>query len=100
MRIGCCRSDVGGCPPGRVYPGFVEGKEAMVFQGTKWSWKRIAANLLLVPVLAGGTAGAVHGQTKPGRARHRQRDRRFPKPAETRMMSAAGISSREEPSHG
>lgn len=38
-------------------------------QATKWGWKRIAARLLLVPVLAGGAAGAAHAQNKmPARA--------------------------------
>ena len=36
-----------------------------MFQATKWGWKRIAARLLLLPVLAGGTAAAAHGQMKP-----------------------------------
>src|SRR5204863_7503961 len=39
-----------------------EGKEAMVFQARKWDWKRVAARLLLVPVLAGGSAAAAHAQ--------------------------------------
>src|SRR5260221_10135684 len=39
-------------------------KEAMVFQATKWSWKRIAARLLLIPVLAGGSAAIAHAQPK------------------------------------
>ena len=29
-----------------------------MFQATKWGWKRVAARLLLLPVLAGGTAAA------------------------------------------
>ena len=46
----------------------------MVFKATTWSWKRIAANLLLVPVLAGGTAAAVHAQAnKPGMPAAQQR---------------------------
>ena len=32
--------------------------------GTKWGWKRIAARLLLVPVLAAGGAGAAHAQNR------------------------------------
>jgi type II secretory pathway component GspD/PulD (secretin) len=36
----------------------------MVFQATKWSWKRIAARLLLIPVLAGGSAAIAHAQQK------------------------------------
>ncbi|MBX9580875.1 MAG: hypothetical protein K2X87_11255, partial [Gemmataceae bacterium] len=36
----------------------------MVVSGTKWGWKRIAARLLLVPVLAGGAAGAAHAQNR------------------------------------
>src|SRR6266540_229152 len=39
-------------------------KEAMVFQATKWSWKRIAARVLLIPVLAGGSAAIAHAQLK------------------------------------
>lgn len=37
----------------------------MVFQATKWSWKRIAARVLLVPVLAGGSAAIAHAQQRP-----------------------------------
>jgi hypothetical protein len=36
----------------------------MVFQATKWSWKRIAARMLLVPMLAGGSAAIAHAQLK------------------------------------
>jgi type II secretory pathway component GspD/PulD (secretin)/tetratricopeptide (TPR) repeat protein len=35
----------------------------MVFQATKWSWKRIAARVLLVPVLAGGSAAIAQQKT-------------------------------------
>ena len=41
-----------------------EGKEAQVNQATKWDWKRLAARLLLVPVLAGGPAALAHAQTR------------------------------------
>ncbi|HEY3788195.1 MAG TPA: hypothetical protein VGL71_05030, partial [Urbifossiella sp.] len=34
----------------------------MVFKATRWSWKRIAARMLLIPVLAGGSAGIAHAQ--------------------------------------
>ncbi len=47
-------------PRDRVFE--AEGKEAMVFQAKKWGWKRIAVRLLLVPVLAGGSAGTVQAQ--------------------------------------
>ena len=33
-----------------------------MFQAKKWNWKRVAANLLLVPVLTGGTVAIVHAQ--------------------------------------
>ncbi len=33
-----------------------------MFQEKKWNWKRVAANLLLVPVLTGGTVAIVHAQ--------------------------------------
>ncbi len=33
-----------------------------MFQAKKWSWKRVAANLLLVPVLTGGSVAVVHAQ--------------------------------------
>lgn len=36
-----------------------------MFQATKWSWKRVAARLLLVPVLAGGPAAVAHAQATP-----------------------------------
>src|SRR4051812_31620588 len=45
----------------------------MVFQATKWGWKRVAARLLLVPVLAGTAAtapaqvGSPGGPVMPGR---------------------------------
>ena len=40
----------------------------MVFQARKWDWKRVAARLLLVPVLAGGSAAIADAQmqTSPG----------------------------------
>jgi type II secretory pathway component GspD/PulD (secretin) len=34
----------------------------LVFRSKKWNWKRVAANLLLVPVLTGGTVAFVHAQ--------------------------------------
>lgn len=37
-----------------------------MFQAKKWSWKRVAANLLLVPVLAGGSVAVVHAQLGRG----------------------------------
>ena len=40
----------------------------MVFQAKKWNWKRVAANLLLVPVLTGGTVAIVHAQFGRGTA--------------------------------
>ena len=33
-----------------------------MFTAKKWSWKRVVANLLLVPVLTGGTVAIVHAQ--------------------------------------
>mgnify|MGYP003348290173 CR=1 FL=1 len=33
-----------------------------MFQKKPWNWKRVAANLLLVPVLTGGTVAIVHAQ--------------------------------------
>lgn len=33
-----------------------------MFQDKKWNWKRVAANLLLVPMLTGGTVAIVHAQ--------------------------------------
>src|SRR5207253_8279559 len=42
-----------------------ERKEAKVFQAKKWGWKRIAAKLLLVPVLTGGSVAAAHAQMSP-----------------------------------
>ncbi|MBM3982795.1 MAG: hypothetical protein FJ304_21495 [Planctomycetes bacterium] len=35
-------------------------------QTTKWNWKRVAANLLLVPLLAGGAVAVVHAQFGKG----------------------------------
>jgi tetratricopeptide (TPR) repeat protein len=37
----------------------------MVFHARKWGWKRIAANLLLVPVLTGASAAVAHAQYNP-----------------------------------
>lgn len=37
----------------------------MVFQATKWSWKRIAARMLLIPVLAGGSAAIAQQRATP-----------------------------------
>jgi tetratricopeptide (TPR) repeat protein len=37
-----------------------------VYPATKWSWKRLAAKLLLVPVLAGGGVAAVQAQLGKG----------------------------------
>jgi type II secretory pathway component GspD/PulD (secretin) len=34
----------------------------LVFQAKKWGWKRVAANLLLVPLLAGGSVAVVQAQ--------------------------------------
>jgi hypothetical protein len=49
--------------------GFARGvrkdKEAMVFHARKWGWKRIAANLLLVPVFTGASAAVAHAQYNP-----------------------------------
>ena len=39
-----------------------------MFQAKKWNWKRVAANLLLVPVLTGGTVAIVHAQFGRGTA--------------------------------
>jgi type II secretory pathway component GspD/PulD (secretin) len=36
----------------------------MVFQARKWGWKRIAARMLLVPMLAGGSAAIAHAQVR------------------------------------
>ncbi len=33
-----------------------------MFQAKTWSWKRVAANLLLVPILGGGAVAVVNGQ--------------------------------------
>ena len=35
-----------------------------MYQGKKWDWKRIAARVLLIPVLAGGAAGAATAQPR------------------------------------
>jgi Flp pilus assembly secretin CpaC/tetratricopeptide (TPR) repeat protein len=35
-----------------------------VLQARKWGWKRVAARLLLIPVLAGGTAATATAQTR------------------------------------
>ncbi len=40
----------------------------MVFQANQWSWKRIAARLLLVPVLAGGSAATAQQKSALGAA--------------------------------
>jgi hypothetical protein len=37
----------------------------MVFHARKWGWKRIAANLLLIPVLTGTSAAVAHAQYNP-----------------------------------
>ena len=41
-----------------------------MFQANKWSWKRVAANLLLVPVLGGGAVaeGEAHADGAGGPA--------------------------------
>ncbi|QEG25417.1 Bacterial type II and III secretion system protein [Gemmata obscuriglobus] len=39
-----------------------------MFQDKKWNWKRVAANLLLVPVLTGGTVAIVQAQFGKDRA--------------------------------
>jgi hypothetical protein len=36
-----------------------------VFQVRKWSWKRLASKLLLIPVLSGGAASVAHAQSPP-----------------------------------
>ena len=36
-----------------------------MFHARKWGWKRIAANLLLVPVLTGVSAAGAHAQFNP-----------------------------------
>ena len=33
-----------------------------MFQAKKWNWKRVAANLLLVPILGGGSVAVVNAQ--------------------------------------
>jgi type II secretory pathway component GspD/PulD (secretin) len=38
----------------------------MVFQARKWGWKRLVANLLLIPVLGGWTASVAHAQFNSG----------------------------------
>src|SRR5438128_2609750 len=38
------------------------GRRPLVFQVSKWNWKRLAAKLLLIPVLAGGAVAVVNGQ--------------------------------------
>jgi type II secretory pathway component GspD/PulD (secretin) len=38
----------------------------MVFHARKWGWKRLVANLLLIPVLGGWSAGVAHAQFNPG----------------------------------
>ena len=40
-------------------------KEAMVFHAKKWGWKRIAARLLLIPVLTGASAAVAPAQFNP-----------------------------------
>ena len=37
----------------------------MVFHARKWGWKRIAANLLLVPMFTGASAAVAHAQFNP-----------------------------------
>ena len=37
----------------------------MVFHARKWGWKRIAARLLLVPMLTGASAAVAHAQFNP-----------------------------------
>ncbi len=37
-----------------------------MFHARKWGWKRLAANLLLLPVLGGWSAGVAHAQFNPG----------------------------------
>ncbi|HVK08889.1 MAG TPA: hypothetical protein VM597_08955, partial [Gemmataceae bacterium] len=44
----------------------VQGKEAKVFHARKWGWKRLAANLLLLPVLGGLSVGTAQAQFKSG----------------------------------
>ena len=39
-----------------------------MFQAKKWGWKRLAANLLLIPVLTGGSAAVAHAQYGTGPA--------------------------------
>ncbi|HSQ58316.1 MAG TPA: hypothetical protein VLM40_21525, partial [Gemmata sp.] len=40
----------------------VQGKEAKVFHARMWGWKRLAANLLLLPVLGGWSIGTAQAQ--------------------------------------
>src|SRR5262245_4538728 len=46
-------------------PGGRKDKEAMGVHARKWGWKRIAANLLLVPVFTGTSAAPAHAQYNP-----------------------------------
>lgn len=39
-----------------------------MFHARKWGWKRLAANLLLIPVFTGGSAAVAHAQITPGPA--------------------------------
>ncbi len=60
-----------------------------MFQAKKWNWKRVAANLLLVPMLTGGTVAIVHAQFGKDRAATTS----MPTTASAPASSAGGAAS-------
>src|SRR5262249_41339524 len=79
----------GGRPPAAPAGHRAEGKEAMVFQARKWGWKRIAAQLLLIPVLGGASAAVAHAQARTGGA-----------PAGQSSATAAPVMNQAPPGRG
>lgn len=65
-------------------------KEAMVFHARKWGWKRIAANLLLVPVLTGVSAAGAHAQFNPVPPQAGSAKLPAPAPADAKSMLKEG----------
>ncbi len=62
-----------------------------MYPATKWSWKRLAAKLLLVPVLAGGGVAAVQAQLGKGGT---------PAPAAPMMPTGSAAKTKGAPASG
>ena len=63
----------------------------MVFHARKWGWKRIAANLLLVPLFSGASAAVAHAQYNP--VPPQAAGAKLPAPAPTESIATSGRDS-------